>query len=45
MLIRCRKNLSQRDLMDYKIIIIEEEKNIFWWRALIVANVLKVNRN
>jgi hypothetical protein len=29
MLIDCRKNLSQSDLMDCKVITIEEGKNVF----------------
>jgi hypothetical protein len=45
MLIVCRKNLSQSDLTDCKIIIIEGEERVFWWRALIVVNVLKFNKN
>jgi hypothetical protein len=30
MLIVCRKNLSQSDLMDCKIITIEGEEKVFW---------------
>ena len=30
MLIVCKKNLSQIDLMDCKIITIEGEENVFW---------------
>jgi hypothetical protein len=45
MLIDCRKNLSQSDLMDFKIITIEGEEIFFLWVALIVVNILKFNRN
>jgi hypothetical protein len=44
MLIVCRRNLSQSDLMDCKIITIEGEKKFFWWVALIIVKVLKFNR-
>jgi hypothetical protein len=45
MLIVCRKNLSQSDVTDCKIIAIEGEEKVFWWGALIIVNVLKFNRN
>jgi hypothetical protein len=45
MLIVCRKNLSQSDLTDCKIITIEGEEKVFWWGAVIVVNVLKSNEN
>jgi hypothetical protein len=45
MLIDCRKNLNQSDLMDCKIITIEGEEKVFWWIAFIVVNVMKFNRN
>jgi hypothetical protein len=45
MLIVCRKNLSQSDLTDCKIITIKEEEKFFGQGALIVINVLKFNRN
>jgi hypothetical protein len=45
MLIVCRKNLSQSDLMDCKIITLEGEEKVFLVGALIVVNVLKFNRN
>jgi hypothetical protein len=44
MLIDCRKNLSQSDLTDCKITIIDGGKKFFWWVALIVVNVLKFNK-
>jgi hypothetical protein len=44
-LILCKKNLSQSDCMDYKIITIEGEEKVFWWGTLIIFNVLKFNRN
>jgi hypothetical protein len=45
MLIVCRKNLSQSDNMDCKIITIEGEEKVFWEGAMAVFNVLKFNRN
>jgi hypothetical protein len=45
MLIVYRKNLSQSECTDCKIITIEKEKKVFWCGALIVVNVLKFNRN
>jgi hypothetical protein len=30
MLLLCRKNLSQSEYVDYKILTIEGEKNVFW---------------
>jgi hypothetical protein len=39
MLIDYRKNLSQSDHVDYKIITIEGEEKVFWWGAQIVVNV------
>jgi hypothetical protein len=45
MLIVCRKNLSESDCTDCKIITIEGEEKVFWWGARIVINVLKFNKN
>jgi hypothetical protein len=48
MLIVCRKNLNQSDLMDCKIITIEGEEKVFLvgtQGAMVVVNVLKFNRN
>jgi hypothetical protein len=39
LLIVCRKNLSQSDLMDCKIVSIEGAEKIFWWGARIVVNM------
>jgi hypothetical protein len=45
MLTVCKKNLSQSDHMDCKIITIEGEEKVFLVGAMVVFNVLKFNRN
>jgi hypothetical protein len=45
MLLVCRKNLSQSDRTDCKIITFEGEEKVFWWGAQVIVNVLKFNRN